>query len=201
MIEAVIFDIGNVLLKFDFTRALRRIAPRCETSDASVLELIEPHKAAYESGKIDRATFLKRAQQLVSFRGSEAEFISAWQEIFTENTPMSDVVRLFHGRLPLYLLSNTSDLHMDHVLERYPIFQLFTDAVYSHVAKCSKPDRMIYEVAAHQFGVVPKTTLFIDDLLPNIETAEALGFQVFHYNWREHEALLERLGQLGLLAH
>lgn len=199
MIKAVIFDIGNVLLRFDFSTAIRRIESQCDGLHSGVLEQIEPLKAAYESGHIGRAEFQKRVQQHIGFGGTEEEFVCAWQEIFTENAPMSDVVRALHGRLPLYLLSNTSDIHMEYILAQFPLFRLFDDGVYSYLAKCSKPERSIYEVAIRQFGIVPESTVFIDDLLPNIKTAEALGFQALHYDWQNHDALLGRLHRLGCL--
>lgn len=198
MIRAVVFDIGNVLLKFDFSQAIRRIASQCTDLHATVLEAIEPLKEAYESGLISRGEFLKRVQQHIGFTGSEAEFVGAWQDIFTENTPMSEVVRALHGKLPLYLLSNTSDIHVDYMLEKYPLFGLFTDAVYSYRVGCVKPGTAIYKTALRQFGVEPSSTVFIDDLLPNIETARGLGFEAIHYRHDEHGALLERLRQLGL---
>ncbi len=59
------------------------------------------------------------------------------------------------GAIPFFLLSNTSDLHMDYLLRVYPVFKLFSDGVYSYKAKCFKPDRRIYEIALGQFGVAP----------------------------------------------
>lgn len=196
MIKAFIFDIGNVLLPFDFSVALRKLKEHSEVE--SLVEAIEPVKFAYESGRIGRAEFVSKIRDVLNYTGSEAEFVEAWEDIFTENTPMLDLVRALKGRYPLYLLSNTSDLHMDYVFRRYPVFNLFDDAVYSYLAKCFKPDRRIYEIALERFGLVASETVFIDDLKANIEAALELGFNAIHYDFRNHGELDAELRRLGV---
>ncbi len=196
--RAFIFDIGNVLLRFDFRLALQKLAQDHDPAAEAIVEMIEPAKLAYEGGQITRADFQAQVRQILSFTGSDAEFISAWEDIFTENEPMAEVVRRLHGRFPLYLLSNTSDIHVNFILRRYPIFGRFTDAVYSYKVRASKPGREIYEIAVRQFGVTPADALFIDDLLPNVETARAVGLRAHHYHPNEHERFLDELDALGI---
>ncbi len=101
--------------------------------------------------------------------------MAAWEDIFTPNEPMLALVEQLHGRFPLFLLSNTSDIHREYVFRRYPVFQRFTSGTYSYEAKASKPGHTIYEIAQRQLGLEPASTFFIDDLLPNIETAPRAG--------------------------
>ena len=147
---------------------------------------------------MERADFQKEARAILRFTGSDADFINAWEDIFTENLPMIALVEKLHGRYPLYLLSNTSDLHVDYIFKQYPFFGLFTDAVYSYKARAAKPDAAIYQIAQRQLGLEPSETFFIDDLLPNIETARALGFRAHHYHHDRHPELLEELRQCGV---
>jgi putative hydrolase of the HAD superfamily len=199
MIRAVIFDIGNVLLAFDFNRALNRIQPLCERPITGDHQLTcDAIKNEYERGFMDRAEFLRQIYAEIGYHGTDAEFVNAWEEIFTENTPMIELVCALHGRLPIYLLSNTSDLHIDYVFRAYPFFHLFDDAVYSYRAGCMKPERKIYEIAIEQLGVKPEETVFIDDLPKNVEAALELGFRAFQYDLKQHEMLLEGLEKLGL---
>ena len=195
MITAFIFDIGNVLLPFDFTIALRRLREKSDVD--SLVRAMEPVKFAYESGAIGRAEFLERMRAVLQYTGTEAEFVAAWEDIFTENRAMLELVRALHRHYPLYLLSNTSDLHMDYVTRKYPVFGLFKDGVYSYRAKCFKPDRRIYEIALQQFGIAAGETLFIDDLQPNIDAARALGFHAIRYDHNEHGDFVEKLAELG----
>lgn len=199
MIRAFLFDIGNVLLKFDFSIALRKLAQQGEVHDpVEVMARLDQIKLGYEDGQMDRAAFLRGAFDVLRYRGTEAEFVAAWEDIFTPNEPMVALVEKLHGRFPLYLLSNTSDIHREYVFRRYPFFHRFTAGAYSYEAKASKPGREIYEIAQRQLGMEPASTFFIDDLLPNIEAARALGFNAHHYHYDQHEALLQQLANVGV---
>jgi putative hydrolase of the HAD superfamily len=198
MIRSFVFDIGNVLLPFDFGLVSKRLEKYCSTPYSDVSHRIDPLKASYEEGRIVKAEFVNQVAALLGFRGTEADLVAAWEDIFEDNEPMNRLVRALHGRYPLYLLSNTSDLHVDFILKRYPIFQCFSDAVYSYRAGCSKPGRAIFEVAACQFEIAPGETVFIDDLPANVEAALECGYQAIQYDFRNHSALLERLAKLGI---
>ncbi len=198
MIRAFVFDIGNVLLRFDFSIALKRLQASSDLPSEAIAHAWEPIKIAYENGEIVRAEFQRRVMEVLQFAGTEREFVSAWQEIFFENHAMTELVRKLHGIYPLFLLSNTSDLHMDYIFETYPVFRLFKDAVYSFSAKCSKPGREIFEIAIEKLAVTPSETIYIDDLAPNVETALQLGFRAFQYDFNNHDALLAFLAREGV---
>jgi putative hydrolase of the HAD superfamily len=151
-----------------------------------------------EDGQIDRASFLRAAIDVLRFRGSEAEFVAAFEDIFDENLPMTALVKSLHGRFPLYLLSNTNDIHVDFFLRRYPVFENFSGGVYSHKVRASKPNPEIFHIACRQLGIEPETTFFIDDLLPNIETARSLGFRTHHYHHERHDELLAAIEAAGV---
>jgi len=199
MITAFLFDIGNVLLRFDFSLALKRLGAESEVHDpAEVLARIDRVKVMYEDGQIDRAAFLRGVFDVLRYRGTEAAFIAAWEEIFEPNEPMIALVERLHGRFPLYLLSNTSDIHRDYVFRRYPVFSRFTDGTYSYAVRASKPGPEIYQHAIRTHGLDPAGTFFIDDLLPNIETARTLGFRAHHYHHDRHGELEKELAGLGI---
>ena len=199
MIRAFLFDIGNVLLKFDFARAMHAAQALSSIEDPlNVLPQIDRIKLAYEDGQLDRAAFLRGVFDVLRYRGTEAQFVAAWEDIFEPNEPMVALLDRLHGRYPLYLLSNTSDIHRDYVFRRYEFFARFTAGTYSYEARASKPGREIYEIACRQHALEPATTFFIDDLLPNIETARALGFQAHHYHYDQHAGLLAQLAAAGV---
>lgn len=197
MLDAIIFDIGNVLLRFDFTRTIKRIAPFCSVAPADIQELLEPWKMDLESGRVTGSDFLDEVTHILGYSGPRAELQSAWQEIFTPNVPMHYLVASL--KLPLYLLSNTNNLHADYFLNEYPVFAHFSDAVYSHEAGLMKPDPAIYHHALEKFKLAPQNTLFIDDLLPNIEAARALNLLTHHYHHDQHGSLLEEMHRLQIL--
>ena len=198
-IRAFLFDIGNVLLRFDFSHALRAVAAHCEVKDPEdVLARIERVKIAYEDGQIARDSFFRGVFDVLRYRGSEADFVCAWEEIFEPNEPMVALVEKLHSSHPLYLLSNTSDIHRDYVFRKYAFFQRFRSGIYSYEVCASKPGRRIFQIAAEKLQLEPSTTFFIDDLLPNIETARELGFVCHHYHHDRHAELLGELRSHGV---
>lgn len=196
MIDAFIFDIGNVLLRFDYDRAIARIGARC--GNKLTFDDLAPLRDEYEEGRIDRAEFQQRLTDLLAYTGTEDELVQALEEIFSENEPMIRLVEHLHGRFPLYLLSNTSDLHIDYVFRTYPVFEKFEDAVYSFRAGVSKPKVAIFELAVRQFGVDPAHTVYIDDLAANVEGARAAGLCALHYHPDRHADFVRELAGLGV---
>ena len=194
-INAYLFDIGNVILGFDFSIAVEKLRAFGITHDEPIASISET-KNRYEAGEFDDEEFVELAMGELGFNGSEDEFIKIWQEIFHENTPMVETIReLAKGDRPLYLLSNTNGLHMQHILRDYPIFKAFSGGIYSHEAKSMKPHAPMYEQAIERFRLVPEETLYIDDLPANIEAGEKLGFKSHQYDLNNHQAFLDMLGQ------
>lgn len=183
---AFVSDVGNVLINFDFAPAAQRLAKRCPHPAETVLTLFEAIKGPYEDGRIDDEEFVRESIRLTDFSGTAEEFITIWCEIFTENLPMKASLAAIAGKVPMFLLSNTNELHKDYFWRTYGIFEPFTDGVYSHEARCAKPGEEIFRHAIKKFGLDPARTFYVDDLLPNIETAARLGFRTFHYHRAKH---------------
>jgi putative hydrolase of the HAD superfamily len=99
---------------------------------------------------------------------------------------------------PLYVLSNTSCIHVEYFTVQYPVFQLFRQSIYSHLAGAMKPDDHIYHVAIRDLDIKPEETFYIDDLQPNIAAGSRFGFVSHQYDWREHDALLQDLRAAGV---
>jgi FMN phosphatase YigB (HAD superfamily) len=197
-ISAIIFDIGNVLTPFSYTPLVERIARRTGRAPGDLLAATEALRMAYETGAVDTAEFLAQFDAATDGCFTRDELARLWEEIFTENEPMSALARWFAGRLPVFLLSNTNELHLDYVRRKFPVFSVFRGGVFSHLAGVMKPDPRIYAAAERELGVRPAETLFIDDMPANIAAARAHGFIAELYDLRGHAAFLERLASFGL---
>jgi FMN phosphatase YigB (HAD superfamily) len=194
MISAALFDIGNVILPFDFSLAEAKIRARSRARDPASWVAFDALKNDYEGGRMRREEFLAAVRQQVGFAGTDGEFISIWEDIFVPNSPMDAIIeRLHRDGLPLYLLSNTNDIHVDFFRARYPVFGNFAGAVYSHEERVMKPDPEIFQRAIKRYSLIPAETIYIDDLAPNIETAAALGFLALSYDYRAHHDFEKRL--------
>jgi HAD superfamily hydrolase (TIGR01509 family) len=183
---ALLSDVGKVLIDFDFSIASRRLAQYCDHPAETVLTLFDDIKGPYEVGDIDDAEFVRQGMALTRFRGTPQEFEAIWCEIFAQNEPMQATLSALAGKLPMYLLSNTNELHKAYFLRTFPIFQHFQRGVYSHIARCAKPGEEIFLKTAAQLNLDPERTFYIDDLEANIATAARLGFRTFHYSFAKH---------------
>jgi putative hydrolase of the HAD superfamily len=92
------------------------------------------------------------------------------------------VRRLSERGIPLYGLSNMSRSTFAHLKDRHTVFELFRGIVISAEIQLVKPDPRIFDHICRQFSLIPAETAFIDDLLPNIEAARALGFRTIHFS-------------------
>ena len=194
--EAFIFDIGNVLVRFDHGRVIAALSAHgADWSDRAAWEALAER---YERGETDRAGFLGGLRSILRHHADDDAVVRAWQEIFEPNVPMWDLVQRLHGEYPLYLLSNTNCLHHEYLLREYAIFEKFADGVFSYRARLAKPERAIFELAIHQFGVDPQKTIYLDDLTANVEAARGAGLRAFCYDPEAHEDLLAALRREGV---
>ncbi|MCB1209349.1 MAG: HAD family phosphatase [Verrucomicrobiales bacterium] len=190
---SILCDIGNVLVHFDFSVAAQRLAAQSDVPADRILRLLDEAKEELESGKITGDAFITRSIKESGFRGSREEFHHLWCDIFSANDPMHRTIERLRGERPLYLLSNTSDLHKDYLFATFPVFENFDGCIYSYSARAAKPDEEIFRHTIAELGLDPAQTLFIDDLAANIATAQRLGFVTAHYDATNHQDFEEFL--------
>jgi epoxide hydrolase-like predicted phosphatase len=201
-IEALIFDIGNVLVPFDwqiFHGQLKAGCPSSNVNSQKAEKELRELMVRLEMGEMSGESFTRAAVRLIEYQGDEQQFVTIWNGIFTSHPPMEKTILALKKRFPLFLLSNTSDLHLEYLKRNFEVLQHFVDGVYSFRAKCAKPDRQIYEAAIRQFGVNPEKTVYIDDLPANVRTASELGFKAILYDLTKHAEFETRLAELGVL--
>jgi len=196
-VEAFIFDIGNVLVRFLPGQAEAALA-RLGVSAVHDQGVLRDLGLRYERGALDRAGFLSALRDLLGHAGPDEDLTRAWQEIFQPNEPMWRLVETLHDHYPLYLLSNTNCLHHEYVAREYEVFEKFADGVFSYRAKLMKPEREIFALAIRQFGVEPGSTVYLDDLSANVEAARAAGLRAFQYHPDAHADCLATLRAQGV---
>lgn len=186
---ALLFDIGNVLVTFDFNRSASRMAERSHLTAQQIHDAIAPLKNPFESGQMPPQEFMFRAMDAIDFQGSTEEFQRMWCDIFALNEPMALTLATLSCKLPAYLLSNTNAPHLEWLLGQYSIFKHFDGGIYSHEAKTMKPAPGMYEQAIARYDLDPTQTFYVDDLIANIDTGRQLGFVSHHYDPKNHSAL------------
>lgn len=184
-----LYDIGRVLLDFDFETSLRRLLPDdCTDPEARLTRLLE-RKDDFEAGAIDAEDYTRWALDILGSQATREQFRRAWQDIFTPNQPMWDCVRRLAARgHRMILFSNTNEIHCPWVFDAFPEFSLFHEAVLSFKTGAIKPHPHIYQHAVDAHSLMPDDTLYIDDLPENIATGRAFGFHCWQYDLRDHAA-------------
>jgi HAD superfamily hydrolase (TIGR01509 family) len=182
-ISAVCFDLGKVLLHFDWKIMLNRIAEKSPLSPDEISRLLkeDPQAIVYETGAITSAKFFSHLKKRLKYKGAAKELRACFSEIFTPLPEHIALAALLAPHYPLAIISNTNEAHIVHAEATYSFFSLFKARIYSHQVKAMKPDRAIYQAAlAALGGIDPLEVLFIDDIEDNILGAVQLGWQTIH---------------------
>lgn len=185
-----LFDIGRVLLDFDFDASMRKLMRNSPPgSRARLMESLE-QRNDFESGQVSAQSFVDRVIAESGATIDPADFILAWRHVFTRNEPMWEVVRRLQSASGhrLILFSNTNEIHCPWFLEEFPEFRLFDAAVFSFEVGAMKPAAAIYQHAIDHHSLDPTATRYIDDLPENISAGIGFGFRSHLYDLKNHAA-------------
>src|SRR5215207_7845269 len=184
MIEALLFDLGKVLIDFDFERGMRHFASRTPLAqeEFETVVLNQNWVGRYEHGEISTADYLHYLREHGKLDMNLSEFHDAWSAVFLPGliVPEELIVNL-KARYPLILVSNTNESHARFAIERYPVLRHFDHKIFSHEVGSMKPDRRIYDAAIAAAGKPPGVLFFTDDRLENIESATKLGINAHQF--------------------
>jgi epoxide hydrolase-like predicted phosphatase len=197
-LQAIIFDLGNVLIQVDEARARTRFAARTGKTEQDIERYF--HSTSYATelalGKLAGRRFYRIVSKDLGFDGTYEEFAETWSDIFEPIEPMVKLASALATRLPRVILSNTNAIHIEHIFARYPFLQEFDAHVFSHEVGFLKPDAAIYRLTLDKCGLEPERTLFVDDLRANVEGARAVGMRAIQFE--SAEQVRQELTNLGV---
>jgi len=199
-IDTVIFDIGNVLYRWDLRCLFAKLIDDPEELDWFLAHVVTPEwHFQHDAGRTFADMVAERSREFPEYR----DHITAYSERFPETIPgpvegMLDLVRALAGRgVPLFAISNFGAESWAQFLPSAPIFGIFSDIVISGEEKLIKPDAAIFELALKRFDCRADQCLFIDDRRDNIEAGQAVGLAGHHF--KDSRQLEHELKALGLL--
>jgi FMN phosphatase YigB (HAD superfamily) len=175
-----IFDLGKVLVDFDYTIAARKVAARSTKTPADLHAFLgsSPLLVEYESGRLTRRQFFDAVGQAIGFRGDLAEFGGFFADIFTEIPPMIALHTEVRRRgFKSYIFSNTNDLATEHIRRNFPFFADFDGYLLSYEVGAMKPQPEIYAAMEKMCGRRGADLIYIDDRPENIATGAAHGWR------------------------
>ena len=197
--QAILFDIGNVLLHFDFDRAARAMAAHSTAGAGRIREVLDGWQYRHETGAVSSGDCSAGVRAEIGYRGPEPLFRQQFSDIFTPNEPMWEFARSLFGRVPVYLFSNISLWHETWVFENFPDFARFDGGFYSWRLGAMKPDPAFYQAALDVLPFAPERIAYMDDMPLNVAGGSAAGFQAVHYHPDNHGAFLATAA--GWLGH
>lgn len=199
--DVVVFDLGKVLVDFDYSIAGRRIAAQSKLSAAEVQNYLDhsPLLYRYETGLMTRQEFFETVRAHTGFHGSIVEFGNFFADIFTEMPEMTALHAALRGNgVPTYIFSNTNDLAIEHIRRAFPFFANFDDYILSYEVGAMKPAAKIYEALEAMTGKHGAQLVYLDDRQENIAAGAARGWQTILQT--EPAKSRTAIEQLGLLA-
>ena len=179
--SVVAFDLGKVLLDFDYGIASRQLARQSHLPLPEIERYFDhsPLLYRYETGLMTREEFHAEISRGTGYRGSLAEFSAAFADIFSEMPAMIALHAELRGRgVPTYIFSNTNDIAIEHIRRNFPFFANFSGHILSYEVGAMKPAARIYEALEAMSGRRGAEILYLDDRQENVEAGANRGWQV-----------------------
>ena len=196
-IQAIFFDIGNVLVKLRTEAFLEAMAANCDArwDKAAILAAIRepegPH-VDYEKGRIGGPQFHAHLVQRFGLRLDYQAWLPVWNSYFEPNRPMEALIARLKGQARFFALSNTNAEHLAAMKRNFRVLDGFEGIVASNEVGHRKPEPAMFAAALQRAGVKAGEALYLDDIAPFTEAARALGWNAFHYSYND-EALRQAL--------
>lgn len=199
-VEAVIYDIGNVLIEWQPERFYDRVVG--EERRRALFDTVDLHQM---NDRVDRGhTWRDEVEACAAAYPDFAEEIRLWHDRWLEMASPAidrsvDLLRaLRRASVPVFALSNFGIQPFDLAVQHYPFLEEFDRRYISGHMGVAKPDAEIYARVEESCGIAPDRLLFVDDRQDNIAAAAARGWQTHLFDGAEGWA--DRLVAEGLLA-
>jgi glucose-1-phosphatase len=210
-IEAIIFDLGRVIVKLEPLRAIAAISG----SSSGATKSVPPEKMwsaiqkdplwpAWQEGRLSAQAWyenlITRFQVKITFN----QFRDSWNSVIVPEPDLllpDSLLAQLSKRCRLVALSNTDPIHVEHLEACCPFMRHFSARIYSCAVGASKPSRTIFLAAMMAAQAPPKRILFIDDIQAYVLAARRMGMHAVQFRGRPRlEAALRRLGLLPAAA-
>jgi putative hydrolase of the HAD superfamily len=198
--DALLFDLGRVVLDIDFNKTLDCWAGHagCEPAHLVGRFVRDDIYHRHETGEISDAEFFAALRASLGIELSDAQFLEGWNALFAGEMPgIAPLLARAAKRLPLYAFSNTNGAHVEYFSQSYAdVLGHFREMFLSSTIGLRKPDAAAYDHVVKAIGVPASRIVFFDDLAENIEGARARGLAAVHVTSPDDVA--RALAELGI---
>lgn len=182
-IRAVVFDIGQVLIRLDFREVMKMRGMPPDADMQTWLRKMDDWTLydQFERGNVSGEEFWEQTKRDFKLDFDRDEFLKRWNTVLQETiSPMDEVLEGLKEKFPLFGLTNANIFHYERMLAAYPIARHFKKIYSSHELRCRKPEREIYEKVTTLIGVKAEEIFFADDRKENVNAANLFGWQAHH---------------------
>ena len=184
MIKAIIFDLGRVIVPFDFQRGYVRMEALCGIPASGIPGRIGATGLVqrFESGQIGPHDFVAQISAHLNLNASYEDFCEIWSAIFLPETLVpEELLRALRRNYRLVLLSNTNVIHFEMIRENYPLLRHFDSFVLSYEVGAMKPSPVIYRKAIAEAQCQAHECFFTDDIAEYVEGAREQGIDAVQF--------------------
>lgn len=201
--KVIVFDLGKVIFDYDLniiSKSLSKYSKE-KTLFNNMEQFLYSNMdlfSKYEKGLISSRDFYKKIVNLLSLQNlSFEDFSNIWNNIFTPNQEVIDLIISLSYRYELALLSNTNELHFDFLYKKYSdFFMNFKKLHLSYLMNLRKPEKEIYEQVVRIHNVEPCDIFFTDDNQQNVYSAMIVGIKA--YTFKNVSKLIQDLNSFGI---
>ncbi|OFZ74074.1 MAG: hypothetical protein A3K03_12700 [Bdellovibrionales bacterium RIFOXYD1_FULL_44_7] len=185
-VDAVVFDLGRVLINYDWSGPVRQLSSLTGFCEEDVKSRVFNRDIfqQFERGQIEPASFYRRVCDSVGLTMSFEEFCGLWNSIFTEGEvePIVKVAKrlLSCSNIKVAALSNTNFIHVQYLKKIWPLLNQLPYQFLSCEMGSRKPEEAIFTATIKTLRVEPEKILFVDDLKDNIIAARKFGLITVH---------------------
>lgn len=185
MLKNIVFDMGNVLMRFDPKAFVARIDVKPEERALLLQQIFQTNEwVCLDDGSLIEDEFMIILQERLPLHLHDAarELLFAWDQPLDIISGMEELIGEMKARgYHIYLLSNASARQHEY-WERIPAAKYFDGTLISADVRMAKPDPNIFLELFRRFGLVPQESVFIDDSPKNIEASRQLGMDGYLFS-------------------
>jgi len=198
--SAIVFDLGNVLIPFDYTPAINKLN---HIENELGNRFSDFYKSNYhfhrdfERGKISESEFVSRMLQIIDHKIDAETFKKYYADIFRLDEAVIALLPVLKKNYKLFLLSNTDPIHQKYGWQKYQFLKYFDELILSHEVHSVKPEEKIYREVEKASGFSSEEHFYIDDIQEYVDAAIRFGWDAVQFV--DYQKLVDNLIERNII--
>ena len=192
-IKNIVFDFGGILFDIDVKAAIHSMSKLLGIpyENGKIPDELLKILQDYEIGAFNTEKFVWNLQYISTTKPQAIDIIKAWNSMLIEmKEEKFEKLLALRKSYKVYLLSNINDLHLNYIYRYFRSTYGITDwddkyfekTYYSHIIGKRKPDVSTFEYVWNDARLVAEESLFIDDMIENVNSAKSLNIHTIHHD-------------------